>query len=117
VKRGEHGEFKKVQTKNEGCHHKKRKENNMNKGDLISQVSKVVGTKKEAQAAVECVFASIKEALTQDEAVQLIGFGTFKTIERKARKGRNPQTGEEIQIEAKKVPKFVPGQALKNAVN
>jgi len=89
----------------------------MNKGDLVNEVVKVVSTKKEAQAAVDCVFASIAQALKKKGAVTLVGFGTFKVDKRKARKGRNPQTGEEIKIKAKNVPKFVAGQALKDAVN
>jgi DNA-binding protein HU-beta len=88
----------------------------MNKADLVNEVAKVVGTKKEAQAAVDCVFNTIKKALKKRDTVTLIGFGTFKVDKRKARKGRNPQTGEEIKIKAKKVPKFVPGKALKDAV-
>ena len=88
----------------------------MNKGDLINQVAKVVSTKKEAQAAVDCVFDSIKKALKKKDTVTLVGFGTFKVDKRKARKGRNPQTGEVIKIKAKKVPKFTAGKALKDAV-
>ena len=88
----------------------------MNKGDLINQVAKVVSTKKEAQAAVDCVLQSITKALKKKDTVTLVGFGTFKVDKRKARKGRNPQTGEEIKIKAKKVPKFVPGKALKAAI-
>jgi DNA-binding protein HU-beta len=88
----------------------------MNKGDLVNEVAKVVGTKKEAQAAVDCVLASITKSLKKKNAVTLVGFGTFKVDKRKARKGRNPQTGEEIKIKAKKVPKFIPGKALKDAV-
>ena len=88
----------------------------MNKGDLINEVSKVVKTKKAAQAAVDCVLSSNTKALGKEESVSLIGFGTFKVAERKARKGRNPQTGEEIDIAASKVPKFVAGKALKEAV-
>ena len=88
----------------------------MNKGDLINEVTKVVSTKKEAQAAVDCVFASITSALKKGDAVTLIGFGTFKVTKRKARKGRNPQTGEEIKIKASKAPKFTPGKSLKEAV-
>ncbi len=88
----------------------------MNKGDLINEVAKVVNTKKEAQAAVDCVFASITKALKKKDTVTLIGFGTFKVDKRKARKGRNPRTGEEIKIKAKRVPKFVAGKALKEAV-
>ena len=88
----------------------------MNKGDLVNEVAKVVSTKKEAQAAVDCVIASITKSLKKKNAVTLVGFGTFKVDKRKARKGRNPQTGEVIKIKAKKVPKFVPGKALKDAV-
>jgi DNA-binding protein HU-beta len=88
----------------------------MNKGDLVDQVAKVVGTKKEAQAAVDCVFSSITKALKKKDSVTLVGFGTFKVDKRKARKGRNPQTGAEIKIKAKRVPKFVPGKALKDTI-
>ncbi len=89
----------------------------MNKGDLVNEVAKVVGTKKEAQAAVNCVFSTITKALKRKDTVTLIGFGTFKVAQRNARKGRNPQTGQEMFIKAKKVPKFVPGKALKDAVS
>ena len=88
----------------------------MNKGDLVKQVAKVVNTKKEAQAAVNCVFSTITKALKKKDAVTLIGFGTFKVAKRKARKGRHPQTGAVITIKAKRVPKFVAGKALKDAV-
>ena len=89
----------------------------MNKGDLVNAVAEVVSTNKEAHEAVECVFNAIKDALKKNEAVQIVGFGSFKVNKREARKGRNPQTGKEIQIEARMVPKFVPGKALKDAVN
>ncbi len=88
----------------------------MNKGDLVSKVSEVLSSKKDAQAAVDCLLTSITEALSNKESVTLVGFGTFKSAERKARKGRNPQTGKEIDIPARNVPKFVPGKALKEAV-
>jgi len=88
----------------------------MNKGDLVKEVAKVVNTKKEAQAAVDCVFSSIIKALKKQDTVTLVGFGTFKVGQRNARKGRNPQTGQEMFIKAKKVPKFVPGKGLKDAV-
>ena len=88
----------------------------MNKADLVNEVAKVVNTKKEAKAAVDCVFSTIKKALKKKDTVTLIGFGTFKVQKRSARKGRNPQTGEVIKIKAKRVPKFVPGKALKDAV-
>jgi len=88
----------------------------MNKGDLVNEVAKVVSTKKEAQAAVDCVVSSITNALKKNDTVSLVGFGTFKVGQRKARKGRNPQTGAVIDIKASKVPKFVAGKALKDAV-
>ena len=88
----------------------------MNKGDLVNEVAKVVATKKAAQDAVDTVLTSIAKALKKKQDVTLVGFGTFKVNKRKARKGRNPQTGEEIKIKAKNVPKFIPGKALKAAV-
>lgn len=88
----------------------------MNKADLVTEVSKVLNTKKDAQAAVDCVLSSITNALESGDSVSLIGFGTFKVTERKARQGRNPQTGEEMYIPASKVPKFAAGKALKDAV-
>jgi nucleoid DNA-binding protein len=88
----------------------------MNKGDLVNEVAKVVNTKKQALAAVDCVFSTISKALKKRDTVTLIGFGTFRVGRRKARKGRHPQTGAEIRIEAKRVPKFVPGKALRDAV-
>ena len=88
----------------------------MNKGDLINEVSQVLASKKDAQAAVDGVLAAVTKVLKKGEDVTLVGFGTFKVAKRKARTGRNPQTGAEIEIKATKVPKFVPGKALKEAV-
>ncbi len=88
----------------------------MNKGNLINKVAEVLNSKKEAQAAVDCTIKAITQALSDNDSVTLVGFGTFKTTHRKARKGRNPQTGKEINIPARNVPKFVPGKALKEAV-
>jgi nucleoid DNA-binding protein len=88
----------------------------MNKDDLINEVSKVVSGRKEAQVAVDCIFFSITKALKKKDTVTLIGFGAFKVQKRKARKGRNSQTGEMMKIKAKRVPKFVRGKALKDAV-
>jgi len=88
-----------------------------NKQELVDSVAKATGlTKKDATASVDAVFASIEEALKNGEKVQLIGFGNFEVRDRAARKGRKPQTGEEIQIAASKVPAFKPGKALKDAV-
>lgn len=72
--------------------------------------------KKDATKAVDAVFDTILNALKDGDKVQLIGFGNFEVRERAARKGRNPQTGEEIEIAASKVPAFKPGKALKDAV-
>jgi len=74
-------------------------------------------SKKDAAKAVETVFSTITDALKEGGKVQLIGFGNFEVRERSARKGRNPQTGAEIDIPASKVPAFKPGKALKDAVN
>ena len=89
----------------------------MNKAYLISEVAKVVSTKKEAQAAVNCVFACIPKAMKNGSPITIAGFGTFKVSKRKARKGRNPKTGEEIKIKASKAPKFVASKKLKYFIN
>jgi DNA-binding protein HU-beta len=89
----------------------------MNKTELINAVAETSGlSKKDATKAVDAVFESITEALRKCDKVQLIGFGNFEVRERAARKGRNPQTGEEMEIPASKVPAFKPGKALKDAV-
>ncbi len=89
----------------------------MNKTDLINSVAEATDlSKKDATKAVEAVFDTITDSLRKGEKVQLIGFGNFEVRERAARKGRNPQTGEEIDIAASKVPAFRPGKALKEAV-
>jgi nucleoid DNA-binding protein len=88
----------------------------MNKTDLVNEVAMVTGTKKEAQAAVDCFFDTIAQVLKHKEQVTVAGFGTFKVANRKARTGRNPKTGEAITIEARNVPKFTAGKALMNTV-
>ncbi len=88
----------------------------MNKADLVGEVSKVLGTKAAAEKAVDAIVETITKALKKGQALTLVGFGTFSVTKRKARTGRNPQTGAEIKIAAKKVPKFSPGKALKSAV-
>ena len=88
----------------------------MNKGELITEVAKVVSTKKEAQKAVDCILSSIQDALVNKEAVQIAGFGSFKVAHRSARTGRSPQTGAEMASPSRTVAKFVPGKALKEAV-
>lgn len=89
----------------------------MTKSDLIERVAEKSGlTKKDAGKAVEAVFESVTEALSGGERVQIVGFGTFEVRERAARRGRNPQTGKEIDIAARKVPAFKAGKALKDSV-
>jgi DNA-binding protein HU-beta len=88
----------------------------MNKGDLIQELTKVAGTKKDAEAAINSILRAITKELKKGNKVTLIGFGTFSVTKRAARKGRNPQTGKEIKIAARKVPKFTPGKGLKTAV-
>ncbi len=89
----------------------------MNKSELINSVAESTElSKKDATSAVEAVFATIQTTLGEGEKVQVIGFGTFEVRERAARKGRNPQTGKEIDIAASKVPAFKAGKALKDAV-
>jgi DNA-binding protein HU-beta len=88
----------------------------MNKADLVNDVAKVTGTKKDWQAAVDCVFDTITNALKDENQVTVVGFGTFKVSNRKARTGRNPKTGEAIRIKASNVPKFVASKTLKDAV-
>ena len=88
-----------------------------NKAELVSEVAAQTKlTKKDVSEAVDAVFEAIQEDLAKGEKVQLIRFGTFEVRDRAARKGRNPQTGAEIEIPASKVPAFKPGKALKDAV-
>ncbi len=89
----------------------------MNKSELISVVAEKTGlTKKDTEKVVNAVFDGIGEALAKGEKVQVIGFGTFDIRDRKAREGRNPATGDTIQIPAVKVPVFKAGKALKDNI-
>lgn len=89
----------------------------MTKTDLVTAVCGSTDLKrKDVEAVVNSVFSEIEAALARGEKVQLVGFGTFLVRERSARIGRNPQSGEEIQIPASVVPAFKPGKALKDAV-
>ncbi len=90
----------------------------MNKSDLVAAVSEDAGiSKTDAAAVVDGVFDAITGALKSGDTVQLVGFGSFGVSDRTAREGRNPSTGETIQIAASKQPKFKAGKALKDAVN
>ena len=89
----------------------------MNKADLVAAVAEKAGiSKKDSEKAVNAAFDAITEALVAGDKVQLVGFGAFETKERSARVGRNPNTKEEIQIPASRVPAFKAGKALKDAV-
>ena len=89
----------------------------MNKTELVAAVAtKADLSKKDAEAAVKAVLDAVTEAHADGEKVALVGFGTFEVKERAARTGKNPRTGEAIEIPASKVPSFKAGAALKNAV-
>ena len=90
----------------------------MNKNDLVGQVAQDTGLSKvDAARAVDSVFDNIAGSLSNKVEVRLVGFGTFSVSHRKATTGRNPRTGETIQISASNQPKFKAGKALKEAVN
>ncbi len=90
----------------------------MNKADLIQQMTVKSGlSKKDSEAALEAVINTVEETLIQGDKVVLVGFGTFETKDRAARKGRNPKTKEAINIPACKVPAFKVGKGLKDKVN
>ncbi|WP_392561305.1 HU family DNA-binding protein [Orbus sturtevantii] len=89
----------------------------MNKTELVDAIAANANiTKVAAKTALEATLSAISDSLQKGEAVQLVGFGTFKVNSRKARTGRNPKTGKEIKIAATKVPAFVSGKGLKDAV-
>ena len=89
----------------------------MNKAELVEEVAGKAGlTKKETNNVVDAITSAITDSLVRNERVTMVGFGTFQVMERKARRGVNPQTREAINIPAKKVPKFTAGKALREAV-
>ena len=90
----------------------------MNKTELIEQIATAADiSKASAGRALDAAIQAITGALKAGESVTLVGFGSFSVGQREARTGRNPQTGETIEIKAAKVPKFKPGQGLKDAIN
>jgi DNA-binding protein HU-beta len=90
----------------------------MNKQELISKIAKDTGiTKSSAAAAVDSFFDSLTRSLKKGQPITFVGFGTFKTAQRKARTARNPQTGAAIRIPKRRVVRFTAGKALKSAVN
>ncbi len=89
----------------------------MNKNEFVAAIAEKSGlTKKDAEAALNAYTEVVTDALKAGDSVQLIGFGTFEVRERAARQGRNPLTGETVEIAAAKVPAFKPGKALKDAI-
>ncbi len=90
----------------------------MTKAELVEKIYAKAGlpTKSMAEGALDAVVSCLRDALVEGESVTFTGFGTFKVSERAARKGRNPRTGEEIDIPASKVAKFTPGKQLKEAL-
>lgn len=90
----------------------------MTKAELVEDVARAAElTKKDAERLVEIVFESIIETLNQGEKIELRGFGSFRVRERGARRGRNPKTGDPVNIPAKRVPYFKPGKELKELIN
>jgi len=89
----------------------------MNKAELVEEVTNQTGlTKKASGEAIDAMTSVITDALARGEKVTLVGFGTFRVVERRPRRGRNPRTGQTIQIPAKKVPRFKPGKNLREKV-
>lgn len=89
----------------------------MNKQELIESIAdKSHTTRSDSKKMLEAFIETVTETLAKGESVQLVGFGSFKTSERKARSGRNPRTGETVEIPAKRVPSFTAGNTLKEAV-
>jgi len=90
----------------------------MNKKDLVAKLAEDAGTtKKDAEAVLNSFMDTVGEVLANGDKISLVGFGTFETSERSARKGRNPQTGKEIDIPAKTLPKFKAGKSLKDKID
>ena len=90
----------------------------MNKTELVAAMAEQTNlSKKDAEAALKAFIDAVSEELKKGEKVQLVGFGTFEVSERAAREGRNPQTGETMEIKASKTPKFKAGKALKDMMN
>ncbi len=90
----------------------------MNKTELVAAVAEKAGiSKSDAEKALNAFTSVVTKELKNGERIQLVGFGTFETAKRKAREGKNPQTGEKISIPSSLLPKFKPGKSLKDAVN
>lgn len=89
----------------------------MNKADLVKRMAEIAGTTKaNAEKLLDAFMEAVTEAISKEDKVILVGFGTFQVVKRAARNGRNPRTGEPLKIPAKKVVKFTPGKRLEEAV-
>jgi integration host factor subunit beta len=90
----------------------------MTKADLIEEVARVVEfTRKESEVIVEAIFDSIVKSLRESDKIEIRGFGSFRTRQRRARIGRNPKTGARVEVPAKRIPYFKPSKELKDLVN
>jgi len=90
----------------------------MTKAELVEEVARVSDlTKKHSESIVNTVFDSIVEALQKDEKIELRGFGSFRIRQRRSRQGRNPKTGDKVDVPAKRIPYFKPGKELKELIN
>lgn len=90
----------------------------MTKADLVDEVVRVSGlSKKQAEIIVHSVFQSIVDALQHDDKIELRGFGSFRVRKRRSRQGRNPKTGDRVEVPAKRIPYFKPGKELKDLIN
>jgi len=90
----------------------------MTKAELVEEVARVSDlTKKHSEVIVNTVFESIVEALQKDEKIELRGFGSFRIRQRRSRQGRNPKTGDKVDVPAKRIPYFKPGKELKELIN
>ena len=90
----------------------------MTKAELVEEVSRVSDlTKKHSEVIVDTVFQSIIDAMHNDEKIELRGFGSFRIRQRRSRQGRNPKTGDRVEVPAKKIPYFKPGKELKELIN
>lgn len=94
------------------------KEQTMTKADLVEEVTRVTDLpRKESEAVVETIFESIISALQADDKIEIRGFGSFRTRERRGRTGRNPKTGAKVEVPPKKIPYFKPSKELKDFIN
>lgn len=102
----------------EGPGEREQKDHTTTKADLVEEVARVTELpRKESEAAVETIFESIISALQSDDKIEIRGFGSFRTRQRRGRTGRNPKTGAKVEVPAKKIPYFKPSKELKDYVN